>query len=97
MSVQGRWHVIIETPAGTRSGVLELHADGAHLTGSMSDGERQVPIADGRIEGKELRWSAKISKPMSLSLKFSATVEGDEIRGEARHFLGRAAFRGRRA
>jgi hypothetical protein len=34
---------------------------------------------------------------MSLNLKFTAKVESDEINGVARHFLGTASFRGRRA
>jgi hypothetical protein len=96
-NVQGKWHVTIETPAGARSGVLELSSDGRSLTGFMSDGERRVPIADGRVDGNELQWTAKITKPMSLNLKFTAKVESDEINGVARHFLGTASFRGRRA
>jgi hypothetical protein len=95
--VQGKWQVTIETPAGERSGFLELTSDGRSLTGFMSDGERRVPIADGRVDGNELYWSAKITKPMSLTLKFTAKVREDEIDGVAKHFLGTARFRGRRA
>lgn len=96
-SAQGQWNVIIETPGGERSAVLELNADAGRLTGFMTDGKRRVPVADGRIEGNELRWSAQVSEPMRLNLKFTATVEGDEIRGVAKHFLGTVEFRGTRA
>ena len=95
-SAQGNWNVTIDTPAGERSGVLELCADGGRLTGFMTDGKHRVPLADGRIDGNQLHWSAQISKPMSMNLKFTATVEGDEIRGVAKHFLGKARFSGRR-
>ena len=94
---KSRWNVVVKTPAGERSGVLELTTDGKQLTGFMSDGERHVPIADGRVDGESLSWTARISKPMSLSLKFTASIEGDRISGAAKHFLGKASFSGKRA
>jgi hypothetical protein len=93
----GIWQVTIETPAGNRTGRLQLETDGRVLTGFMSDGERHMPIADGRIDGDELHWTAKISKPLTLSLKFTATIDGDRISGIAKHFLGKARFTGTRA
>ncbi|HEX3845906.1 MAG TPA: hypothetical protein VHV81_00880 [Steroidobacteraceae bacterium] len=95
--IQGKWNVTIEAPGGDRSGVLELATAGGSLTGFMTDGKHRVPIADGRVNGNELQWTARITKPMSMSLKFTATVAGDEIEGTAKHFLGAARFRGRRA
>jgi hypothetical protein len=96
-TVQGRWNVIIKTPMGDKSGVLELETDGTRLTGSLSDGEHHVAISDGTVEGNQLTWSAKIVKPMRMSFKFTATVEADRISGAARHLLGKATFSGTRA
>jgi hypothetical protein len=95
--IQGKWNVTIETPMGQRSGVLELQVQGKSLTGSLSDGEHHVAISDGKVEGNKLTWQAKITKPMRLSLKFTAVVEGDRISGAARHMLGSATFSGTRA
>ena len=97
MRVQGRWNVIIETPVGDKKGVLDLVVDGPHLSGSLSDGEHFAAISDGKVDGNKLTWSAKITKPMRLSLTFSATVDADSIEGSAKYFLGRASFRGSRA
>ncbi len=96
MSVQGKWNITIKTPMGDRSGVLELIVDGAKLSGSLSDGEHFAAIADGRIDGNKLTWSAKIAKPMRMSFKFSATVDADHIHGSANYLLGRATFSGTR-
>ena len=63
-------------------------SSGKTLTGSLSDAEHHVAISDGRIEGNRLSWSAKITKPMRLSFKFTATVDEDRISGAARHLLG---------
>jgi hypothetical protein len=93
----GKWNVMIKTPMGNRSGVLELNVEGRKLTGSLSDGEHHVQISDGKADGNQLSWSAKIEKPMRLTFKFSATVEADRISGSARNLLGSATFTGERA
>jgi hypothetical protein len=93
----GRWNVTIKTPVGDRSGVLELRVEGSTLTGSLSDGEHHAAISDGRIDGNRLSWSAKIQKPMRLSLKFNAVVDADRISGSAKYMLGSASFAGTRA
>ncbi len=95
-SAQGRWRITMDTPRGVRRGVLELKVEDGQLSGSFSDGEHHVAISDGRVRGDELNWSAKIQKPMRLSLKFTARVHGDRIEGAARHLLGSASFSGER-
>jgi len=97
MTAHGKWNVTIQTPFGDKSGVLDLVVDGDRITGSLSDSEYFAPITDGRVEGNELKWSAKITKPMRLSFRFSAVVDTDSIRGEAKHLFGIARFIGRRA
>ncbi len=82
---------------GQRRGVLELATSGTALTGSMSDGEHVAVISDGRVDGNRLSWSAKLTKPMRMSLKISAQVDDDRITGAARHLLGSATFTGTRA
>ncbi len=94
--VQGKWKITINTPLGVRSGVLELLVSGTTMTGSLSDGDHHVAISDGKIDGNELSWRAKITKPMRLSFKFTAVVEENRIKGAARHMLGTATFSGTR-
>jgi hypothetical protein len=95
--VQGKWNITIKTPMGDKSGVLDLKAEGTTLTGSLSDAEHYAAISDGKVEGNKLSWSAKITKPMRMSFKFTATVEADRISGAAKHLLGKATFTGTRA
>ncbi len=95
--VQGRWNILLKTPMGDKSGVLELNAAGTQLTGSLSDGEHFAAITDGKIAGNKLSWSAHITKPMKMNFKFTATVDADSISGDAKHMLGRATFTGTRA
>jgi len=95
--VQGRWIISLKTPMGDKSGVLELKTDGKVLTGSLSDAEHHAAISEGRVDGNKLRWTAKITKPMRMTFKFTATVEADRISGAAKHLLGSATFTGTRA
>jgi hypothetical protein len=95
--VQGKWNITIKTPMGDKSGVLDLKTEGTMLTGSLSDAEHYAAISDGKVEGNKLSWSAKITKPMRMSFKFTATVEADRISGAAKHLLGKATFTGTRA
>jgi hypothetical protein len=95
--VEGRWNITIKTPVGEKSGVLDLKTEGSALTGSMSDADHYAAISDGKVQGNQLSWSAKITKPMRMSLKFTATVEADHISGAAKHLLGKATFTGTRA
>jgi hypothetical protein len=95
--VLGKWNITIKTPMGDKSGVLELKMEGGELTGSLSDADHFAPISDGKITGNKLNWSAKITKPMKMNFKFTATVDGDRISGAAKHLLGKATFTGTRA
>ena len=45
--VDGKWNVTIKTPAGDKSGVLELKTEGMTLTGTMSGPDHSVEISDG--------------------------------------------------
>jgi hypothetical protein len=95
--VQGKWNITIKTPMGDKLGVLDLKTEGTMLTGSLSDAEHYAVISDGKVEGNKLSWSAKITKPMRMSFKFTATVDADRISGAAKHLLGKATFTGTRA
>jgi len=97
MNPQGRWNVVIETPVGPRSGVLELLVNGDELSGTLSDGEQTTPILEGRIVDGTLQWSARITRPLRMSFRFTATVDADTISGSAKYLLGRAHFSGVRA
>ena len=95
-SVRGKWNIIIKTPLGDKPGILDLETDGTSLSGTLTDADNTSIIADGKVDGMKLQWTSKLSKPMPMSLTFTAAVDGNRISGAARHMLGSAAFRGTR-
>jgi hypothetical protein len=97
MTVAGKWNITVKTPVGDKQGVLELRVQGATLSGRISNPDYVVDFNDGRISGNQLEWSAKLDKPMRVTLKFSAAVDADRIEGKAKHMLGSVTFSGTRA
>jgi hypothetical protein len=95
--VQGKWNITMQTPMGEKQGVLELETTGNALTGYLTHAEYHAPISEGRIEGNTLSWTAKLTQPLKMNFKFTATIEADRISGAAKYFLGKVTFTGTRA
>jgi hypothetical protein len=96
MTAQGKWMVTIDTPMGEKAGVLDLQVDGVILSGHLSAAQHSAPILDGRVDGNRLTWSATVTQPLRMTVKFSATIDADRIEGKAKYLLGSASFHGRR-
>jgi hypothetical protein len=41
-------------------------------------------LENGKVDGNNLTWSAKISSPMPMTLDFTGTVEGDKLSGSVK-------------
>ncbi|GAB4525181.1 MAG: hypothetical protein Kow00133_13670 [Amphiplicatus sp.] len=84
MAVNGKWNLVIKTPMGDQQGVLSLNQDGDSLTGEMSGAMGSVPIENGRVEGESLKWSAKVTSPMPITLEFDGKLDGENIAGSVK-------------
>jgi len=83
MSAEGTWNITVQTPMGDQASTVELHADGTTLTGTQSGNGESGPIYDGSVEGDHASWTVDITRPLALTVTFSATVDGDSISGTA--------------
>jgi hypothetical protein len=98
MSVDGTWNITLQTPMGPQASTIELVSDGASLTGTQSGNSESGPIYDGSVEGETATWKVDITRPMSLTITFTATVDGDSISGTAKAGLfPKSTFTGSRA
>ncbi|HEV7649827.1 MAG TPA: hypothetical protein VGP26_16900 [Actinophytocola sp.] len=86
MSVDGTWHLVINTPIGRQHAVLELSTKDGVLRGVARDARHgeQVGLTDVVLAGDRLTWAQSITKPMRLNLTFDVTVDGDELAGTSR-------------
>jgi hypothetical protein len=85
MAVDGTWNLTVNTPMGEQKSTLVIASSGATLTGTQSAGHGEGrPIDEGEVHGNEISWKATITKPMTMTLQFSGTVEGDTLSGSVK-------------
>ena len=97
VSATGLWDIIIKTPLGERKASLDLKVEGGTLTGSLKDDGGSHELTAGVVNGDQLTWNAKVSKPVPMNLSFSAQYDADAIKGGAKSPFGTAPFSGHRA
>ncbi len=99
MAVDGTWKLTVNTPMGAQESTLVISTAGGTLTGTQSAGHGEGrPIDEPTVSGNDISWKASITKPMSMTLTFSGTVEGDNLSGSVKlGMFGSASFSGVRA
>lgn len=98
MSADGTWEITMNTPMGAQNAKLELHSEDGALRGRMTSPQGEADVQDGVVDGNSLSWKADITTPISMTLEFSATLDGDSISGNVKlGAFGTASFSGARA
>jgi hypothetical protein len=98
MSADGTWEITVQSPIGAQPSTVVLSTEGGMLTGEQAGNGESGPIYDGKLDGDNVSWAVDVSKPMSLTVKFSGTIEGDTISGKVKAGMFPAmAFTGSRS
>jgi len=84
MAVDGKWEIVINSPLGAQKAQLDLKTEGGSLTGSQQAAQGSGPLENGKIDGNNVSWSAKITSPMPMTLDFTGTVDGDKLSGSVK-------------
>lgn len=84
MAIDGNWEITINSPMGAQKAKLELQASGGALTGTQHAQGSSQPVANGKVDGNTVSWSANITSPMPMTLEFTGAVEGDAIKGSVK-------------
>ena len=84
MAVDGKWEITINSPLGAQKAILDLATSGDTLTGTQAAAQGSGPLENGKVDGNNLAWSAKISSPMPMTLDFTGTVDGDKLSGSVK-------------
>lgn len=79
--VNGKWSGEVEGRNGKRPVSMELKADGATLTGSVSGpGGRVNPISDGKLDGDNISFTVAVEfNGNAFKMLYSGVVSGDTI------------------
>jgi hypothetical protein len=98
MAVDGKWEIVINSPLGAQKATLDVATDGSALTGTQTAQQGSGPLENGKVDGNNVSWSAKISSPLPLTLEFAGTVDGDKLSGSVKAgSFGSFPFNGTRA
>jgi hypothetical protein len=84
MAVDGKWEIVINSPLGAQKAQLDIASKDGALTGTQTAQQGSGPLENGKVDGNNVSWSAKITTPLPLTLDFNGTVEGDKLSGSVK-------------
>lgn len=92
MPVTGKWKLTINTPMGTQTPTLTVNPDGT----AVLEGQRGTQnVSDLKIEGESISYNVQFSAMgQQITLKCSATAEGDTLKGRMDTPMGGTDFTG---
>lgn len=95
-AIDGAWDFTVKTPTGEQKSVVTLKSEGDKLTGSMDSKEYGVQeIQDGTYDGETLVWKSKVTKPMKLTLTYTATLDAsNNMKGFLKVAMAKMQFSG---
>lgn len=81
MSVAGSYDCITKSPMGDQKSVFTVTVDGDSFTGSNAGAMGALDVQNGKVDGNTLTWTMDMKVPMPMTLKCTATVDGDTLTG----------------
>ena len=95
--IDGAWNTVLGTPMGPERIAMRLETHGQVVKGVMTS-EQGTQEFEGTVLGNTLKWDLKVTKPMSITLKYDVTIEGDKLKGKVKMgMFGTAKLTGERA
>jgi len=95
-AVDGMWKFVLSTPMGPQAFTGKLATDGNVVSGTFYTNMDEASFT-GTINGNNLKWDLKVTKPMSLTLKYDVQIEGDRLVGKVKMgIFGSARLSGER-
>jgi carbon-monoxide dehydrogenase large subunit len=93
----GLWKFVLSTPMGPQAFTGRLATDGNVVNGTFFMNMDEAHFS-GTVDGNHLKWDLKVTKPMSITLKYDVHVDGDKITGKVKMgIFGTAKLTGERA
>lgn len=98
MGADGTWNITMDSPMGAQQATLTLVTDGGSLSGKLAGPQGEMAFDGGTVDGDNLAWTIAIEQPMPMQIETTATVDGDNLTGEAKlGSFGTAKLTGTRA
>jgi carbon-monoxide dehydrogenase large subunit len=95
-AIDGMWKFVLASPVGPQYFKGRLATNGDVLTGIFYMNSDEAHFT-GTVSGNNLKWDLKVTKPMSITLKYDVQVEGDKLAGKVKMgFFGTSKLTGER-
>lgn len=80
--ISGKWTAEVTGPGGqTRETTFNFKVEGAKLTGTVTAGRNETPIADGKISGDEISFTVTMERQgNTIKMSYKGKVSGKEIK-----------------
>lgn len=90
------WDFAVKTPGGEQKSIVTLKSNGGTLVGTMDSQQYGVQeIEDGTWDGETLVWKSKTTKPMKLTLTYTATMDdAKNLKGVVKVAVAKFQFTG---
>ena len=95
-AVDCTWDFVVKIPGGEQKSIVSLKSNGSTLTGTMNSETYGIQeIEEGTFDGETLVWKSKTTKPMKLTLTYTATLdESNNIEGVVKVEMKKMKFSG---
>lgn len=84
MSLTGSWNIILSTPGGTQTAVLELIENNGGIAGVLRSDGKPRSLMNLVLQGIQLIWQTEMTTPFRLNFVFDVTFDGDKLTGTAK-------------
>lgn len=90
------WDFVVKTPTGEQRSVVTLKSEGDKLVGTMDSKDYGLQeVLDGTWDGETLTWKSKVTKPMKLTLTYTATLDANNnMKGFLKVAMAKMQFTG---
>ena len=94
--IDGMWKFVLSTPMGPQAFTGKLVTDGNVVSGTFYTNMDEASFT-GTVNGNNLKWDLKVTKPMSITLKYDVQIQGDKLVGKVKMgIFGSAKLSGER-
>ena len=96
-AIDGMWKMVLATAMGPQHFTGRFATNGNVLTGTLYSGQMGSQDFTGSVVGNSLKWDLKVTKPVSITLKYDVQIESDRLAGKVKMgFFGTAKLTGER-
>lgn len=95
-AIDSAWDFVVKIPGGEQKSIVTLKSNGSTLTGTMnSETYGLQEIEEGTYDGETLVWKSKTTKPMKLTLTYTAKLdENNNMEGQVKVAMAKMKFFG---